>query len=70
MAEITITLNGEPHHLASATLLSDLIDTLLIPTTGLIVDYNGTLYKEPNTLTAIPLAEGDTVDLIHFMGGG
>ena len=68
MVEVTITVNGAPFPLKRQMTIADLIHDLLIPEHGLIVEYNGTLYKE--NFESFQLQSGDTVEFIHFMGGG
>ena len=68
MIEVMLTVNGEPYPLKRLMTVSDLLEEPLIPTFGLIVEYNGTLYNDQFEL--LQLQAGDIIEFIHFMGGG
>jgi len=68
MAEIKLTVNGTAYTLTQSITLADFMNDLSVSTAGLIVDYNGRLYK--NKFDTIILQSGDIIELIHFMGGG
>lgn len=69
MTEIEITLNGEPHRVPADGTLEDLLRHLALDPRTVVVEHNRAIVRRP-ALGATPLAAGDAVELVHFVGGG
>ncbi len=63
-----IILNGEPRQ-TSASTIADLVRQLELLPEKVAVECNGTIVPR-STLEAAPLNEGDTLEIVHFVGGG
>src|SRR6187399_363389 len=67
-AALNLTVNGEPRRTAAATIAGLVVELGLKPE-KVAVERNGTI--EPrSTLGEAPLAEGDVLEIVHFVGGG
>lgn len=64
----SITLNGAPHHSAAAT-IADLVRELELTPEKVAVERNGEIVPR-STLGEAPLADGDRLEIVHFVGGG
>lgn len=64
----SITLNGAPHR-SAATTIADLVRELELAPEKVAVERNGEIVPR-STLSEAPLAEGDTLEIVHFVGGG
>jgi thiazole synthase len=64
----SITLNGAPHRSAAAT-IADLVRELELAPEKVAVERNGEIVPR-STLADAPLAEGDRLEIVHFVGGG
>jgi thiazole synthase len=64
----SITLNGAPHRSAAAT-IADLVRELDLVPEKVAVERNGEIVPR-STLAEAALAEGDTLEIVHFVGGG
>lgn len=64
----SITLNGAPHRSAAAT-IAELVRELELAPEKVAVERNGAIVPR-STLADAPLAEGDTLEIVHFVGGG
>jgi thiazole synthase len=64
----TITLNGDPRHTGAAT-IADLVRELELAPEKVAVERNGEIVPR-STLGEAPLAEGDRLEIVHFVGGG
>jgi len=64
----SITLNGAPHRSAAAT-IADLVRELELVPEKVAVERNGAIVPR-STLGEAPLAEGDVLEIVHFVGGG
>lgn len=64
----TITLNGAPHRTDAAT-IADLVRELDLVPAKVAVERNGEIVPR-STLDNAPLGDGDTLEIVHFVGGG
>jgi thiazole synthase len=64
----SIILNGAPHR-SAATTIADLVRELELAPEKVAVERNGAIVPR-STLAEAALAEGDTLEIVHFVGGG
>ena len=64
----SFTLNGAPHRSAAAT-IADLVRELDLAPEKVAVERNGEIVPR-STLGEATLAEGDVLEIVHFVGGG
>ncbi len=69
MTQINIAVNGEPRRIGTPATLSDLLHTLELDPRTVVVELNRQIIRRPQ-LDETALAEGDSVELVHFVGGG
>jgi thiamine biosynthesis protein ThiS len=69
MTELALTINGEPRRLPGPATLLDLLAHLGLDPRTVVVELNREIVRRPR-LGQTRLAEGDTVELVHFVGGG
>ncbi len=62
-------LNGEPRQVPGPATLDDLLRHLGLDPRTVVVEHNRQIIRRP-ALGATTLAAGDTVELVHFVGGG
>ena len=65
---VTITLNGEPRDLPDGASVADLLRDLNLPAQSVAVEVNRRLRRQPDYER--PLADGDAVEVVTFVGGG
>ena len=66
---ITIQLNGEPRTVAAGMSIAALADTLGLNPKKIAVERNLEIVPR-STLAAVMLADGDQLEIVHFVGGG
>ena len=64
-----IRLNGDPHELAGPMTVLQLLEQLAIDPRRVAVEYNLAIIKRDRYATTM-IAEGDTVEIVNFVGGG
>lgn len=69
MTEVRITVNGEPRRVPAPATLRDLLAHLGLDERAVVVEHNRRIVRRPH-LAETAVAEGDTVELVHFVGGG
>jgi thiamine biosynthesis protein ThiS len=66
---VTITLNGEPFELDNPMSVSALLAQLDIDSRRVAVEHNLNIIKR-QTYSDVLIGEGDTVEIVNFVGGG
>ncbi len=66
---LDIMLNGEPKQVPGPASLQDLLGHLGLDARTVVVELNREIIRRPR-LADTPLAAGDAVELVHFVGGG
>jgi thiamine biosynthesis protein ThiS len=69
MSEIEILVNGEPRKLSGPSSAADLLRHLGLDPRTVVVELNRQIVRRPQ-LAETALADGDAVELVHFVGGG
>jgi sulfur carrier protein len=64
-----LIINGENKYLAPVASVSELVAHLALAKDRVAVEINGRIIKKPEW-EATPLAEGDRIEIIQFVGGG
>jgi len=64
-----LTVNGEPHEVPEGITVSGLIQHLGLGDGPVAVERNREVVPRA-THAAVTLAEGDVLELVHFVGGG
>jgi thiazole synthase len=65
---LNLTVNGEPRRTSVAT-IADLVGELGLKPEKVAVEHNGTIAPR-STLAEAALADGDVLEIVHFVGGG
>jgi thiamine biosynthesis protein ThiS len=69
VSEIEIKVNGEPRRLPGPATAADLLRHLGLDPRTVVVELNRQIIRHPR-LADTALANGDAVELVHFVGGG
>ena len=69
MRELRISVNGEARTLAGPATVADLLQELKLDPRMVVVELNRQIVRRP-VLEATALSDGDSVELVHFVGGG
>jgi len=64
-----ITVNDEPRTLATGATIADLVADLGLGPRRIAVEVNRVIVPRAE-YGATPLTDGDTIEIIHFVGGG
>jgi thiazole synthase len=68
-AQLTLTVNGETRRIASGASIADLVRSLELNPQKVAVERNGAIAPRSG-LADVFLAEGDVLEIVHFVGGG
>ena len=66
---ISVTVNGEPRRIAAGATIAAMLRELAIDPARVAVERNLAIVPR-STLEVVPVAEADTFEIVHFVGGG
>jgi thiazole synthase len=69
LADLALTVNGEPRRAAAGASIADLVAQLELNPAKVAVERNGVIVPR-SMLAQVPLADGDVLEIVHFVGGG
>lgn len=69
MSELEIVLNGEKRSVPGPATAADLLRHLGLDPRTVVVELNRRIIRRPRLAETV-LADGDAVELVHFVGGG
>jgi thiamine biosynthesis protein ThiS len=69
VTELLVTVNGEPRRVPGPATLLDLLAHLGLDPRTVVVELNREIVRRTR-LGETTVAEGDSVELVHFVGGG
>lgn len=67
---LALTVNGEPRAVAAGASVADLLRALALDPQLVVVEHNRVILHDRSALHAVPLAAGDSIEIVHFVGGG
>jgi thiazole synthase len=67
--ELSLTVNGEPRRIAAPATIADLVTALGLNPAKVAVERNAVIVPR-STLAEVALADGDVLEIVHFVGGG
>lgn len=69
MSELRVVVNGEPRTITGPATVADLLAQLALDPRMVVVELNREIVRRPR-IGEVSLKEGDSVELVHFVGGG
>jgi thiamine biosynthesis protein ThiS len=67
---VRATVNGERRELPAGATIADLLALHGLDPRLVVVEHNREILRDRGALASITLAEGDVVEIVHFVGGG
>jgi thiamine biosynthesis protein ThiS len=67
--ELLLTVNGEPRRIAPGSSVADLVAQIGLDARKVAVERNAEIAPR-STLAEVILADGDVLEIVHFVGGG
>jgi thiamine biosynthesis protein ThiS len=67
---VTVNVNGANHRLRAGSTLGDLLRSLELDPRMVVIEYNRTILRDRSAYDTLTLAADDTLEIVHFVGGG
>lgn len=68
--DIALTVNGDERRIPARSTLADLLASLDLDARTVVVERNGTILRDRDSFASLALREDDTIEIVHFVGGG
>lgn len=68
-AQLLLTVNGEPRRIAPGSSIAELVARLGLDPQKVAVERNGEIAPRSQLANTL-LESGDTLEIVHFVGGG
>ena len=69
MSDLRLIVNGDPRIISGPATITDLLAHLDLDPRMVVVELNREIVRRPR-LPETALHDGDTIELVHFVGGG
>ncbi len=67
---VNVTVNGCARSIPSGTTLASLLEVLALDPRMIVVERNLTILRDRDLFASVILEPGDSLELVHFVGGG
>ena len=67
---IALTVNGGERRIPAGWTLADLLASLALDARTIVVEHNGTILRERSSFASLELTSDDSLEIVHFVGGG
>ena len=69
-AEMALTVNGAERRIPAGWTLADLLASLGLDARTVVIERNGTIVRDRSSFAMWKLAADDSLEIVHFVGGG
>ena len=67
---VAIVVNGEPREIPAGSTVASLLASLDLDPRLVVVERNREILRDRDRLCHVELATNDTIEIVHFVGGG
>ena len=67
---VAIVVNGEPREIPAGSTVASLLSSLELNPRLVVVERNREILRDRDTFGYVELAKNDTIEIVHFVGGG
>jgi thiamine biosynthesis protein ThiS len=67
---VVLTVNGDQRRVPAGWSLADLLESLKLDARTVVIERNGTILRDRSSFASVGLAADDSLEIVHFVGGG
>jgi len=67
---VVITVNGDERRLPAGSTVADLLASLDLDARTVVVERNRTILRDRSSFAKLELQSDDSIEIVHFVGGG
>ncbi len=68
--KVALTVNGGRREIPAGWSLADLLSSLDLDPRLVVIEHNGAILRDRDSFPRVLLAARDTLEIVHFVGGG
>ena len=68
--KVVLSVNGTQKPIPVGWTLADLLASLELDARAVVVERNGTIVRDRSSFASLELATDDSIEIVHFVGGG
>jgi sulfur carrier protein len=68
--EVVVTVNGDARRIPDSWSLADLLASLELDARTVVIERNGTILRDRSSFASVGLVADDSLEIVHFVGGG
>ena len=68
--EVALTVNGAERRVPAGFTVADLLASLNLDARTVVIERNGTILRDRSSFAMLELAADDSLEIVHFVGGG
>ena len=68
--KVALTVNGGRREIPEGWNLADLLVSLKLEPRLVVIEHNGIILRDRESFARVGLARNDTLEIVHFVGGG
>ena len=68
--KVALTVNGGRREIPEGWSVADLLVSLALDPRMVVIEHNGTILRDRESFARVPLARNDSLEIVHFVGGG
>jgi thiamine biosynthesis protein ThiS len=67
---VVLTVNGDRRRVPAGWSLADLLASLELDPRTVVVERNGSILRDRSSFASVGLVADDSLEIVHFVGGG
>ena len=67
---VVLSVNGTEKRVPAGWTLGDLVASLGLDARSIVIEHNGTILRDRSSFASLGLSADDTLEIVHFVGGG
>ena len=67
---VVLSVNGTQKPVPVGSTLADLLASLGLDARTIVVEHNGTILRDQSSFASLELTSDDSLEIVHFVGGG
>lgn len=68
--EVVLIVNGAEKRVTAGWSLADLLASLKLDARTVVIERNGTILRDRSSFASLELIADDSLEIVHFVGGG
>jgi thiamine biosynthesis protein ThiS len=67
---VSVVVNGDPREIPAGSTVASLLSSLELDPRLVVVERNREILRDRNAFEHVQLGTGDSIEIVHFVGGG